>query len=295
MATPVGTSSRQLRRVNVSPDNRTCIICHRDFDTGASSNRHVRSPVRVPCCQQVLCRDCISRWLSPEQAGRSTCPFVSHFKRQAEPSDTNLRSTQCRASLLSPDPQSHTEIENGITPENYLVLRVLREYGYIFARGCIFWSDEQRPDFSNQVPLGHFSHHLDHVYPGFSTSVARRAFTNVSHWHSAPEGRTAATLTRPLREAWSYVRLRDIVSTGMPELQGLLNGLNRHEEEAFFREIERRGAFSYRYFEASRFRRLTNHERWEVLRQMGAAIDFHRHNNDELRIGWFTYQELIAM
>ena len=59
------------------PEGGECGICQEKYGKVDPQTGTVDTPVRLPC-QHILGSDCISKWVSPDEHGKNTCPFCRY-------------------------------------------------------------------------------------------------------------------------------------------------------------------------------------------------------------------------
>ena len=66
------------------PEGSECGICQEKYGKADPQTGTVDTPVRLPC-QHILGSDCISRWVSPDEHGKNTCPFCRYVFFYSDP------------------------------------------------------------------------------------------------------------------------------------------------------------------------------------------------------------------
>lgn len=59
------------------PEGSECGICQEKYGKADSPSGTVDTPVRLPC-HHIIGSDCISKWVSPDEHGKNTCPFCRY-------------------------------------------------------------------------------------------------------------------------------------------------------------------------------------------------------------------------
>ena len=263
------------------PTDSTCMICLNAYGDGSVAIDGIaEGPVRLPCGHHVGFA-CISIWLSPDNIGQNSCPycreifFPAQLHQHDDGDDDYDANEPLRAILVS---------GNGVHGMATRIGRIGRPLPG--GRGAFV---ETNADRNSQ---GIYAHFFQRTAEQYQESVQRARAISTRTWSElgmpaeTDDPELAESLERHIaavatsfrtlafREMALYIWMMSERPRGLPRLPRLsdpITELNREQEEALFRELEREGAFEGDSRRPG-YAGLSNRERWQLHRESAGEV-----------------------